>query len=74
MNTQLAFRQVNDSIREVAPADTELDVFDFFCECEDAECHERVRLTLQEFDARRAASPPAPILGGHEESPQTLAG
>lgn len=74
MNTQQALRQVNDSIREVAPVDTELDVFDFFCECEDADCHERVSLTLREFDARRAASPPIPIVAEHEESGQALAG
>jgi hypothetical protein len=68
MNPQAAFGQVNDSIREVAPADLETDVFEFFCECQNVQCHAKVLLTLQEFDARRAALPPVPILAAHDET------
>jgi hypothetical protein len=66
MNPQAAFRQVNDSIREVAAVDPATDVFEFLCECRDIECHEMVSLTLREFDERRSASPPLPILAVHD--------
>jgi hypothetical protein len=67
MNAQAAFRQVNDSIRERAPGGLETDTFEFFCECPDIDCHARVSLTLQEFDARRAVTPPLSILAAHED-------
>ena len=66
MNSQAAFREVNDSIRELAPGGFETDTFEFFCECPDIECHAPVSLTLLEFDEHRAASPPMPILAGHD--------
>jgi hypothetical protein len=40
----------------------------FFCECRDIECHALVSLTLLEFDAHRAASPPVPIVATHEDA------
>ena len=39
MNPQAAFREVNDSIRELAPGGLETDTFEFLCECPDIECH-----------------------------------
>jgi hypothetical protein len=66
MNTQAAFRGVNDSIRELAPGGLETDTFEFFCECPDIECHATVSLKLLEFDEHRAASPPTPILAEHD--------
>lgn len=65
MNPQAAFREVNDSIRQLPPQGTAGDTYDFFCECPNLECHAMVRLTLREFDARRAASAPLPILATH---------
>ena len=56
------FGHVNDSIRRLAiegPAD---ELWQFICECADLGCHAMVSLTLDEFDARRSASPPSPIL------------
>jgi hypothetical protein len=57
------FGHVNDSIRGLAieggPPD---EAWEFLCECPDLECHALVSLTLVEFDAHRAASPPSPIL------------
>jgi hypothetical protein len=67
MNAQAAFRHVNDSIRGLAPGGLEADTYEFFCECPDIECRAMVRLTLQEFDARRAASPSLSILAAHED-------
>jgi hypothetical protein len=36
--------------------------WEFICECPDVACHTFVTLTVLEFDARRAAMPPLPIL------------
>jgi hypothetical protein len=56
------FGHVNDSIRGLAtdgPAD---ETWQFICECPDLGCHALVAVTLADFDARRSASPPSPIL------------
>ncbi len=57
-----AFRQVNESIRGLATAGPEVELWDFFCECDDVACHSLVTLTLREYDERRAAGPTRPIL------------
>jgi hypothetical protein len=67
MNPQAAFREVNDSIRELTSAGAGTDRFEFLCECPDIECHAMVSLTLHEFDAGRSASPSVPILAAHED-------
>ena len=59
-----AFGQVNDSIRELANGSAE-DAWEFFCECTDRACHALVSLTLLEFDERRRAVPPVPVLAEH---------
>ena len=56
------FPHVNDSIRRLAPEGPETETWEFICECPDVTCHALVTLTLVEFDERREASPPAPIL------------
>jgi hypothetical protein len=56
------FGHVNDSIRGLATDDPPDEAWQFICECPDLGCHALVSLTLVEFDARRAASPPPPIL------------
>ena len=61
METAGAFRHVNDSIRGLATEELEGQM-EFFCECPDIGCLALVSLTLLEFDERRAASPPVPIL------------
>ena len=65
METDGAFRHVNDSIRGLATEDLDDQRWEFVCECPDVECRALVSLTLLEFDVRRAASPPVPILAGH---------
>lgn len=62
MGTDGAFRYVNDSIRSLATEDPENEPWEFFCECADVECRTLVSLSLLEFDERRAASPPVPVL------------
>ncbi len=56
------FGHVNDSIRGLATEGTEDDIWQFVCECPYLDCHALVSLTLAEFDARRVAYPPSPIL------------
>ncbi len=61
------FAHINDSIRGLAtdgPAD---ETWQFVCECPDLECHALVSLTLAQFDARRSASPPTPILSARHD-------
>lgn len=62
MEVHGAFGHVNDSIRKLAPEAPESETWEFFCECADVECRNLVSLTLDEFDERRASSPPVPIL------------
>ena len=60
------FGHVNDSIRGLASDDQASETWEFFCECSDPACHALVSLTVIEFDERRAALPPVPILiAGH---------
>jgi hypothetical protein len=66
MEPQRAFGHVNDSIRKLAIEGPTTETWDFFCECPDVECHALVSLTLVEFDERRAALPPLPILATHD--------
>jgi hypothetical protein len=56
------FRHVNDSIRGLATDGQATESWDFICECPNVGCHALVRLTLVEFDERRTASPPVPVL------------
>ena len=60
------FVHVNDSIRTLANGDLASQTCDFVCECPEVTCRAPVTLTPSEFDERRAASPPLPILAaGH---------
>jgi hypothetical protein len=56
------FGHVNDSIRGLATEGPDTEMWEFLCECPDLDCHALVSLTLTEFDARRSASPPSPIV------------
>lgn len=56
------FAHVNDSIRKLAGEGPDAQTWEFICECPDVGCHVMVSLTLTEFDKRRGASPPVPIL------------
>ncbi|HEY2310465.1 MAG TPA: hypothetical protein VGH46_05035 [Gaiellaceae bacterium] len=56
------FPHVNDSIRKLVAEGPPSQTWEFICECPALGCHELVSLTLSEFDQRRAALPPVPIL------------
>jgi hypothetical protein len=56
------FVHVNDSIRKLAGEGPATQTWEFVCECSTLTCHLLVSLSLSEFDERRAASPPVPIL------------
>jgi hypothetical protein len=56
------FAHVNDSIRSLATEEQANETWEFFCECPELGCHALVSLTLNEFDDRRTALPPTPIL------------
>ena len=66
MDTNGAFGHVNDSIRKLAVDGSPNQTWEFMCQCPDVTCHTFVSLTLLEFDDRRAASPPEPILAPHD--------
>lgn len=61
------FVHVNDSIRELASESRDTQTYDFICECSEVTCHAPVRLTLIEFDVRRSASPPVPVLAAEHD-------
>jgi hypothetical protein len=67
MDPEGLFGHVNDSIRRLATEGPPTQAWEFICECADVTCHTLVTLTLGEFDERRAASPPRPILAAHED-------
>ena len=68
MDADALFTQVNDSIRSLATEGAVTQAWEFICECSDVECHAMVTLTLHEFDERRAASPPLPVLATHTKT------
>jgi hypothetical protein len=61
------FAHVNDSIRELAYEGPATQTWEFVCECSDVGCRASVSLTLIEFDARRRASPPVPVLAARHD-------
>lgn len=56
------FAHVNNSIRELASENSAAGTWQFICECPDVTCRALVSLTILEFDERRAASPPVPVV------------
>lgn len=68
MDADGLFGHVNDSIRGLAVETPTSEIWEFFCECPDVTCHRLVSLTILEFDERRGALPPVPILAaGHDD-------
>jgi hypothetical protein len=61
------FREVNERIREVGERfSDELTRFDFFCECADFTCTQRLTLALREYESVRAHPARFAVLPGHE--------
>jgi len=63
MEREGAFEEVNDAIRRLAPEGPATEVWEFFCECPNAECHVLVSMTLAQFDERRSTT--APVVAEH---------
>jgi hypothetical protein len=65
---QAIFREVNDRVAEVANgfvADEPLQ-YEFFCECSDTECTERLGLTLGEYESLRTSPTWFVVSPGHD--------
>ena len=60
---EVMFREVNERIRELAPAGG---ATDFLCECGDAGCVEPVGLTLSDYERVRRDSTRFFVRPGHE--------
>jgi len=61
------FRRVNERVEEVNQAfESLLSDADFFCECADMECMEKIRMTLAEYEALRAEPTHFAVKPGHE--------
>lgn len=52
---ELIFREVNERVRAIATAHGEDEhVYEFYCECSNADCTFQVKATLAEYEAVRA--------------------
>jgi hypothetical protein len=62
------FRRVNERVEEVNKAfEPILGTADFFCECADVECMEKIRMTIPEYEALRQVSTHFAVKPGHED-------
>lgn len=62
---EVLFREVNERIRELAPADGQTE---FLCECGDAGCVELVTLSLTQYEVVRKDGARFFVRPGHEVS------
>ena len=62
------FRSVNERIRDLADGHgSDQHQYEFLCECSDPACVERVRLSLEEYEAVRADATRFVLAEGHED-------
>ena len=59
---QTLFRELNERVEKV---NRDATFADFFCECADADCTNRVRLTLDEYEALRKVPNNFVVESGH---------
>jgi hypothetical protein len=60
------FRRVNERVEEVNKAfESILEDADFFCECADIDCMEKIGMTLPEYEALRDVSTHFAVTPGH---------
>jgi len=63
---EAVFRRVNERVEEVNKAfEPILTDADFFCECADVECMEKIRMALPDYEALRAESTHFAVKPGH---------
>jgi hypothetical protein len=60
---EVLFREVNERIRELAPANGEAE---FLCECGDADCVEPIVMSLVQYEAVREEGSRFVVRPGHE--------
>jgi len=61
------FRDVNESIMDLESGwDTAVELAQFVCECGDAECRERIQMTLEEYAAVRSDGAQFALVPGHQ--------
>jgi len=68
VDTDLLFRQATRRVEHTAGGAGAPEA-EFFCECGDSRCTERIRLTLGEYEAIRAMPGRFLVLPGHEGAP-----
>jgi len=62
------FREINDQIEAAALAHGAVnDVYEFICECANADCAERMQMTLAQYERVRSDPTHFAILPGHEQ-------
>ena len=62
------FRRVNERVEDINRAfEPILGETDFFCECADIECMEKIRMSLSDYDALRQESTHFAVKPGHED-------
>jgi hypothetical protein len=66
-HTEALFRDVNERIAESAQR-FDADETEFVCECADAECVERIPVTLDEYEEVRADGTHFLLVPGHENT------
>ena len=62
------FRRVNERVEDINKAfEPILGETDFFCECADIDCMEKIRMSLKEYEALREDSRHFAVKPGHED-------
>jgi hypothetical protein len=62
------FRRVNERVEEVNRAfESMFGTADFFCECGDIECMEKIRMTIAEYEELRSEPRRFGVKPGHED-------
>ena len=64
--TEALFRDVNEQIAETAER-FEVGTSDFYCECSDVGCHDRVEVPLEDYEEVRSESTHFIVSPGHED-------
>jgi hypothetical protein len=63
------FRRVNERVEEVSSAFAPiLDAADFYCECADIDCSEKIQMTLADYEALRSVATHFAVKPGHVRS------
>jgi hypothetical protein len=64
--TEALFRDVNEQIAETAER-FDVSAADFYCECSDPACHDRLEVPLEDYEEVRGESTHFIVSPGHED-------